>query len=136
MLLAVMCASGGGARPAEVAAAEVTVRLRSPLFFGSGREAPASFEVDVTNQATVPLVVRSIRIASPGMVQYTILPRERIFKETIAPGETKTLPVDATAVASRGGLMAGEPLNVRVDVEFEASGRRFREIYSLLNVVR
>ena len=135
LLLCLACASGGASRPANVAAPDVAVELRTPLFFGATRESPVTLDVNVTNRATVPLQARRVRVTSPGMVQYVLRPRERYLREDIAPGETKTILVDGVAVASRAGLAPSEPLNVRVEIEFEGGGRRFREIYDRMNVV-
>lgn len=68
------------------------------------------------------------------MVQYTLRPLDRIYNDTLAPGETKTYHVTTEAIASTTALTPTEPLNVRVDVDFEATGQRYREIFNIVNV--
>ncbi|HUF70611.1 MAG TPA: hypothetical protein VMM79_18325 [Longimicrobiales bacterium] len=103
--------------------------LVSPVFFGSGTSAPANLEVVVENRAAQPLVVRSVRAQSSGMVQWGIYPVQRTFNETINPGEAKSFPLFATAVARYARMTPNEPLNVRAVVEFETAGKRYQELY-------
>ncbi len=134
LLVALGCGSTGGSRPADLASPEVTIRLGTRLFFGSGTTAPLILDVDVTNRAKEPITVRSIRVTSPGMVQYAIVPARRYAKETIQPGETRTISVPATAVASRPRLMPSEPLTIRAEIDFEARGKRFFEFFHLTGI--
>jgi hypothetical protein len=126
VLLLVACTSAG--RPASIAPPSIQLRQLGPIFFGSGRSAPATIEVEVTNHAAVPLRVREIDLSSPGMAQYTLLRTRRIFSETIPPGESRTLTIPATAVTDVARLSPSEPLSLRAIVTFEANGTRFREI--------
>lgn len=80
------------------------------------------------------MTVRAIRISSPGMMQYTVRPEQRMFSTTLAPGETKSFPISATAIASSRRLSVTEPLDLRADIDFETDGRRFREIFNFSNV--
>lgn len=108
---------------------EVEIRQAAPLFFGSGTTAPVSFDIAVANRGSEPLIVRRIRVESPGMVQYGVYPREEIYRETIPPGQTKTLALNATAWASQSRLQPSEPLSLRAMIDFESEGKHFREIY-------
>ena len=133
-LLLVSCSSAtteDTQRPASVARPDVGVQLANSIFFGSGTTAPATFDVVVRNNATVPLTLRRLEIASPGMAEYTIVPQSRIYSETIPPGETKNITYFGTARTNVSRLNPTEPLSVRAILDFEASGVRFREI--LLN---
>jgi len=135
LLVSILVAcSSSGTRPAGVAAADVSVRLAAPLFFGSGRTSAAALDVNVTNRANVPVTLRRIHISASGMLQYTIRPLDRIYNDTLAPGETKPYHLTTEAIASTPALTPTEPLNVRVDVDFEATGRRYREIFNIVNV--
>ena len=128
------CGSGGSARPADVARSEVGVRLGAPLFFGSGQVAPATFEVTVRNQATVPIRVWRIHLSSPSMVQYAIRPVERTFNDSLEPGESKSFALVTDAVASAPRLDSTEPMNVRVEIDLEANGHRYRELSNVMGV--
>ncbi len=128
LLMLASCATSPQ-RPASVPRPELQVRLASPIFFGSGTRAPATLELDITNRATVPIVVRRVQADSPNMAQYTIYPEMRDYHETIGPGETKTLTLFATAVAGRSRLTPSEPLVLRLFLELEVNQQRFREVF-------
>jgi hypothetical protein len=129
LLLFLFVACGTGAtRPASVPRPEISLRQAGHIFFGSGTTATATIEVDVKNTASVPLRVRDIEISSPGMVEYALVPTRRVFHQTIAPGETKTLTVLTTAVTQFARLTPSEPLSVRAIVTFDANGTVFREL--------
>lgn len=125
-LLFLIAACSTATRPANVAAPSIVTRAAGSIFFGSLSSAPVTLEVDVTNHAQVPLRVREIEISSPGMVQYTLRPVRRIFNETIAPGETRTMALFTTAYTRTRN--PSEPLTLRTIVTLEAEGKRFREI--------
>jgi hypothetical protein len=132
LLLALMgCASNAAKRPAHIPQPDLGARLANPLFFGSGTESVATIEVGVRNRAAVPIIVRRIETASPGMGQYTIIGQPRDFRETVAPGEEKVLTTFATAYAQTT-VRPTEPLSLRVIVEFGTEdGTRWREIILL-----
>lgn len=131
--LSIACSSASS-RPADVAAPDLDVAFAAPLFFGSSRTAPASFNVTVTNQAKVPMTVHSLRLSSPSMAQYGIRPVQRLFNETLAPGESKTLYLSTTAIAAVAGIMAMEPLTLRVEGDFAVAGQRYHELFNVVNV--
>ncbi len=133
VMLAACASSTQAVRPADVAQAEVGVNLRAPLMFGSSRTAQASFDVTVNNPAKVEVRVRRIRLSSPSMMDYEILPVVRTFNDVIPPGGSKTFSVLAEAVSSTRGLSPSEPLNIRAEVDFEAGERRYREIYTIMS---
>jgi hypothetical protein len=133
LLLVLACGSTQATRPAGVAQPDLNARLINPLFFGSGTEAHATIEVDVQNRANVPIIVRRIELDSPGMAQYSLRRSVRDYRETIPPGQTKSLTTFATAVAQTT-RQPTEPLMMRVMVEFEAAdGKVWREILMLRN---
>ena len=121
------CTSARNERPASIPQPELSAYLVTDVFFGSGTSAPAPIQVDIRNRATVPIVVRRIQIESPGMAQYTIGRADRYFRETVSPGETKSLTVFATAYAQTT-RRPSEPLQLRVFIEFESGEARWREI--------
>ncbi|HVR43595.1 MAG TPA: hypothetical protein VMS56_09125 [Thermoanaerobaculia bacterium] len=129
MTLALGCASGQG-RPASIPQPEIDLRQVGPIFFGSGvTTAPVTFEIDVTNRAADPLEVTEIELNSLGGAQFEILTKVRRLRERIAPGETRTISVSATAVSRTVRGTPTEPMSVRGIVTFETpDGRRFREI--------
>jgi hypothetical protein len=97
--------------------------------FGSSGTGAASFDISVTNPATVPVRVRRIRLSAPAMVEYEIRPVSQPFDAVLAPNETKTFSMLTQAVASIPGLSPSEPLNLRTEVDFEVNSKRYREIY-------
>jgi hypothetical protein len=129
-LAVLACSSGGGSagsnRPAGIAQPDVRLGLASSLFFGSTNSAPANIDVEISNHATVPIVVRRIEVDSPGMSTYSLQRTTRDFRETIGAGETKRLTVFATAITSVS--RPTEPLTVRALIDFEVGGDRWREI--------
>lgn len=132
-ILAACSSSNQAVRPVEIAQAEVGVDLRAPLLFGSSRTAQAALDVTVRNPATVEVRVRRMRLSSPAMMDYGILPVVRTFNDVIPPGGSKTFPFLAQAVSSARGLTPSEPLNIRAEVYFEAGERRYREIYTIMS---
>jgi len=123
------CGSTASSRPKDVPKPDVEIRTLGDMFFGSGRTAPLTLEVGISNPASRPLIVRRIRVESPGMVQYGIQPTERIFRETLQPGEGRVLALTVTAIAGSSRLNATEPLTLRAWIDFEIDGKRFRELY-------
>jgi hypothetical protein len=106
----------------------VEIRQTGSLFFGSSATAPAFLELAITNNGGQSLIVRRVRIESPGMAQYGLVPMERVFGETIAPGETRSVQITPTAVTNTS--RPTEPLTLRATVYFEtADHHNFREIY-------
>jgi len=128
LLLSAACGSSSGNRPADVAKPDIDVRQTSSIFFGSSGITPVSLEVHITNRSGVPLRVREIQLRSTGMMQYGIRPMSKLFNETIAPGESSTLGITATAEARPMRAPSSEPLSVQAIVRFEANGRGFREV--------
>jgi len=126
LVLVMACGSAGTARPAMVAQPAMNVELAHDLFFGSGITAPATIDVTVMNRATVPIVLRRVELSSPGMTQYAIYPISRDFRQTIQPGETKTVSVFATAQTNTA--RPTEPLTLRAILDFEANGKVWREM--------
>ena len=127
LVLVMACGTGGGsARPASVAQPEVRAELAHDVFFGSGTTAPATIDVTVLNRANVPIMLRRVEVSSPGMAQYGIYTTFRDFRETIQPGETKSVPVFATAVTTVRN--PNEPLTIRAIADFEAAGKVWREV--------
>ena len=135
-LLLIGCASTANERPPEIAQPDVAARLVNSLFFGSGTTTPATLEVTITNRASVPIKLRRLEIDSPGMIQYRVMPFARDYNETIAPGETKSMTVFATARTGIARLTPSEPLSVRVVADFMVGNRRFRDIYVNLRADR
>jgi hypothetical protein len=120
------CATSSG-RPAGIEQPEIRVSQAGPIYLSQGSTS-ISIDVQVTNRASVPLVLREVEVASPDSAQYAITRARRLVNETLAPGETKTVTVASTAYAQATGVPVGEPLSVRAFVRFEANGKVFREI--------
>jgi len=132
---AVLLAAACGSMHQASAIADVNLQAHSAPFFGSSSTAPLEFDVTIRNKTTAPLAVRSIRISTLNMLEYSVDSGEKLFKETIAPGETKTFPVTATAVSVSAGTSSNEPLSLRADVDFEGTGgKRFHEVYTFPKV--
>lgn len=124
--LAFGCSSSASSRPASIAKPAIGAHLTHPLFFGSGNQSGANIEVVVTNNATVPIKVRRVEVDSPGMASYTIGRSVRDFQETLAPGQTKSFLIFATATTLTDRPV--EPLAVRTIVEIAAGGSVWREV--------
>lgn len=120
------CAGSVARRPESIARPSIQPELVNQLFFGSGTTAPATIEVRVRNNATVPIVLRRIEVDSPGMGQFQILRTNRTFRETIAPGETKPFAIFAMAETTRRNPT--EPLTLRAIVDFESGKVAWREM--------
>ena len=125
-VLAVACASTPQ-RPANVQQPEMQLSPASPIFFGSGTSAPASLDLAIANRANVPLTVVRIRIESSGIADYALRTYERNYRVTIEAGQVHVFPILTQAYAAYAGTRTAEPLTVRVFVDFEAGGVRFRE---------
>ena len=131
LLLAAGCASAN--RPSTPGRPEVGIRQMGSLFFGSGSTSPISIEVGLRNVAAEPIQILRIRLeASPSMAQYTTYPVERVFNQTLAPGETKAVSLVATARTTTRNPT--EPLSMRAFVEYSSGGTRHRELYTFFNV--
>lgn len=130
VVLAAACSSAGPPMSTSGGRAGVAVTLASPVFFGSGTTAPANLEVLVENRAGVAIVVRNISIQSSGMLSWGIYPTQRMFNETVNPGEAKAFPMFATAGARTSRMTPNEPLTVRAVVQFDAGKERFQEIFT------
>ncbi|HEX6096961.1 MAG TPA: hypothetical protein VF432_11605 [Thermoanaerobaculia bacterium] len=127
LLLLAGCSSTAPSRPANIAQPQIEVRQAGPMFLSQG-STPVSIDVQVTNRADVPLVLREVEISSPDSGQYAITPARRLFEETIAPGETRKVSLSTSAVARNMGAPVGEPVHLRAWVRFEANGKSFREV--------
>jgi hypothetical protein len=119
------CASGSS-RPDAVARPDIDSSLAHPISFGAGTVATVTIDVTVRNNAAVPLLVHRIEIDSPGMARYSLVPIRRALNETLAPGEIRAIPILTNAVTTTS--RPGEPLSIRTILEFEAQGRRWREV--------
>lgn len=131
--LLVLLAAGCGSSQQEFSTsggrAAVGVNLVSPVFFGSGTTAPANLDVIVENRSAAPIMVRSIRVESMAMAVWGIYPVQRIFRESVNPGEAKAFPLFATAVTGRARSTPNEPLSVRAVVQFESGEERYQEVF-------
>jgi len=126
LLLVVSCATARSTRPPSIPKPSLDVAILNEPFFGSGTEAPVTLEVSVGNRASVPITLRRVELSSPGMVQYEIVPVSKQFTERIAPGETKSVRLAATARTEF--TRHDEPLMLRAVLELEGGGRTWREI--------
>jgi len=60
---------------------------------------------------------------------------EKLFNETIAPGESKTVPYTTTAIRTASNDSADEDLSLRAEIDFEAAGgKRTREVFTFPRV--
>lgn len=106
-------------RPANVAPPDLEAQLVNEVYFGSGTTAPATIEVRVRNNASIPITVLRIEVESPGMNEWGLIRQARVAHEVIEPGTTKSINVFATARTLTSHR--SEPLSFDVKVQF-ASG--------------
>jgi hypothetical protein len=127
LLLIAACASTSPARPANIAQPQIRVGQAGPVFLTQG-STPLTIDVEVTNRANVPLVMREVEISSSDSgQQYGIAPARRLVNETIPPGETRKVSVATSAVAQNASRIGGS-VQIRAFVRFEAEGKSFREV--------
>ncbi|HUP62948.1 MAG TPA: hypothetical protein VNA69_21325 [Thermoanaerobaculia bacterium] len=128
-LLALACASGGGddSAPAGVRPS-IEMSVRGSVHMDRTGEGPMTLVVRLTNQAADPITIRRVRVQSWAMEQWAIDPAERYVVETLAPGEAKIVELSATAYRKSAVRFISEPLTLRALVDYEAGGRRLREV--------
>lgn len=130
-IAALACASSGpkyGNRPTGIERPDVAIGMVTSPFFGSGTTAPVPLDVEITNRSSVPLTVRRVRVESTGMAEYALYPSERLFKESVPPGQSKIFNINATAYTNVARLTPVEPISLRTTVDFETGEVRFHEI--------
>jgi hypothetical protein len=126
LFLFVLGCASGSSRPNTVPRPDIDSSLAYPISFGVGSVANVTIDVTIRNNALVPLIVHRIEIDSPGMATYSLGPVRRAFNQTLAPGEIRSIPIHTNAVTSI--RRPGEPLSIRTVLEFQAQGRRWREV--------
>jgi hypothetical protein len=127
LLLIAACASTSSDRPANIPQPQIRVGQAGPVFLSQG-PTPITIDVEVTNRASVPLVIREVEISSSDSgQQYGVAPARRLVNETIPPGETRKVSVTSSAVAQNSGRVGGS-VQIRASVRFEAEGKSFREL--------
>ncbi len=126
LFLLAACASTGD-RPSNIAQPGIVVSQAGPIFFGQQATTDVTVDVQITNRANVPITLREVEVSSADAEQYTIPRARRTFNETLAPGDTRTVQVLATAVAQNLNPRFAQPLVVRTFLRFEANGKTFRE---------
>ena len=136
LLIAVAGCASKGASSSNPYKPSVDITQSGAIFFGSGTRAPVTLQVHVTNHSKEPMVVRKIRLDSWSMLSYAIYPVERLFKETLAPGEMKTLIMNAAAYTNQTRLTPNEPLSLRTQVDYEVLGKQYRDMYIDSSVAR
>ena len=125
------CATSDADSAPQTARPDIQVRQSGPIYFGSGTVAPVTLDVDIANPTAETLIIRRVRLESPGMGQYQLYPVTREFRETLNPGQQTSVSLSARAIANQARLNPTEPLTIRATLEFENSqGQRRREIYS------
>ena len=58
---------------------------------------PVRYEIQVTNEAAVPVTLKRIDLSSLGGGGFTLQARTRVYDATIAPGETRSVDFETTA---------------------------------------
>lgn len=134
--LLVLAACGTGStgttgRPQNIPRPDIHVELANNIFWGSSSTANVNVDVIVTNRADQPITVRRVEVSSPNTTQYRLRTGLRDFKDIVAPGETKTLPI--TTLAERFVQRPSDPLTLRAIVDIEAAGSRWREIVTVIS---
>jgi hypothetical protein len=132
-LLAVACASVN--REPTPGRPAIRIVQKTPLFFGSGFTAPLNIELTIANVAKEPIRVRRVRLQpGPAMTQYSVYPASRIVSEVIQPGQTAEVDVVMTAYTDIRRLHPTEPLGIRALIDYESGGKRFQELYIILQI--
>jgi hypothetical protein len=133
VLLLAACGTGSTGttgRPQNIPRPDIRVDLANNIFWGSSTTANVNLDVTVTNRADQPITVRRVEVSSPNTTQYRLRTGLRDFKDTIAPGETKVLPLNT--LAERYVNRPTDPLTLRAIVDIEAAGSRWREIVTVI----
>ena len=125
LLVALACGSTSG-RPTTIAEPDIDLALAQEIFFGSSATAPATFEVRVRNNATVPISLRRVDLETPAMTEWGFPRQSRSYNEVIQPGETRSVRFFATAYTNTS--RRSEPLSFRARLEFQAGGTRWHEL--------
>lgn len=132
-LLGLAC--GSASRPPTEGRPAIRLRQQAPLFFGSGFSAPLSIELTIVNVAKEPIHVRRVRLQEgPAMAQYHVYPTSRILSEVIQPGQSSEVNITMTAWTEIRRLQQTEPLGLRALIDYETGGKRFQELYIVLNI--
>ncbi|MFZ2490815.1 MAG: hypothetical protein WA208_04945 [Thermoanaerobaculia bacterium] len=131
LAFALACQTGGGTgeTPGSADRPPMEVRQIGSLFFGSSYDTSVSLDFFIENNGTVPMKVWRILVQDAGMVQYQIPITSREFRRTIEPGKVERFTIVATAVTDVYRLSPNEPLLVRVTVDADREGKRFRALY-------
>src|SRR5688572_1296783 len=102
LLLALACSSsspspeGGDSAPAGLRPS-ITMQIRGSVHMDRTGEGPMTLLVHITNRAADAITLRRVRVQSWAMEQWAIDPAERYIVEKLAPGESKTVEISATA---------------------------------------
>lgn len=121
-------------RPAGMAPSDVMIRPIGSLSCEPGGTAPLNLAVRVTNRASESIMVRSVRIVTADGQRVSINSEELPVNGFLEASQTDIFPVTVTAVASEKITDRSLPVSLRAEIEFEARGVRFREVFDLSNV--
>lgn len=133
LLIAIGCASSTGTGPGTGAATDASSlqlrieQLPTSDFVVEDRGAVSiAYQLEVRNQSDAPITLRELTMEAVGRSPYVLRNGAVSFKETIAPGETRTLPFSMWAYShSEGTKKGGATVYVRGVAQFEtASGTR------------
>ena len=102
---------------------------RTSIFFGAGNTAALNLDVGIRNATQEEIIVRRVRIDPSLMTQWSVYPQEKVFKETLAPGQGRALSMYLSAYTNVSRLMPTEPLSLRATIDYDAGDKHYREYY-------
>jgi hypothetical protein len=121
-------------RPVDMAPSDVMIRPIGSLACGPGGTAPLHLGVRVTNRASESIMIRSVRITTPEGQRVAIHSGDVAVNGFLEASQTDIFPVTVTAMASDKITDRSLPVSLRAEIEFEARGVRFREVFDLANL--
>lgn len=128
LLVATLFALGCGSAPPPVEAPLISAAPLGDvsIVINQGGSIPMAYLVSITNQADIPISLRSVELSIVGGAPYRIRQRERFYPRTIAPGETSEVKVDVLLVSGGGVNASEEPVNIRARLSFGSDEGGFR----------
>ena len=99
-----------------------------------GGTAPLNLAVRVSNHASEPLMIRTIRLTTPAGQAVSFEPAERAVNTLLEASQTEVIPVHVTAAVATDLKRPYRAKQIRAEIEFETRAARFWETFDLTDV--